>query len=440
MRLPIVQFPSVVIDNLPYFTPVFQTEEQVKHFCEYVTGLIVGDKKTVASINALFLNNNDQSALNKFLTQAAWDECELNRRRIELEVARLHRRPVSSRAGRLIIDDTLAHHTKCRIEELAYLKDHTLNRYVWAHNVVTSYYINRADQFPVDFRLYLQFRKKKWLTNLAEMAAQLRTEPTLNGYHHYLVSLLAYWVRQGIFRTKTQLAVDLVQQAVAWELPFDVVLFDGWFCRWPLISVVQEMEKDWVGGCPKDRRVLFENHWMQLQQFIPSIPAEAYRPFKVNDRLWWAFSKVMPMDCLHRQRVRIVAAYVDELKLDETPTFYAANRRDWEAKRILTTYLDRWPTETFNEDAKGCLGFEDYQLRKLRGIKRHWYLSFAAYSLLGDQGPPGRSRWAVRGRFESTGQRCRAVADESLDFLVHWIAQRIEEGCSPNAVLQTLLA
>jgi hypothetical protein len=59
MRLPIVQFSSVVIDNLLYLTPVFQTEEQVKHFCEPVTGLIIGDKKTVASINALFLNNND---------------------------------------------------------------------------------------------------------------------------------------------------------------------------------------------------------------------------------------------------------------------------------------------------------------------------------------------------------------------------------------------
>jgi len=440
MRLPIVQFPSIVIDNLPYFTPVFQTEEQVKHFCEYVTGLITGDKKTVTAINALFLNNNDQSALNKFLTQADWDECELNQRRIELEMARLQRRPVSPRAGRLIIDDTLAHHTKCRIEELAYLKDHTLNRYVWAHNVVTSYYVNRADQFPVDFRLYLQFRKKKWLASLAEMAVQLRTEPTLNGYHHYLVSLLAYGIRQRIFRTKTQLAADLVRQAVAWELPFDVVLFDGWFCRWPLISVIQEMHKDWVSGCPKDRKVLFENRWTQLQEFITCIPAEAYRPLKINDRLWWTFSKVMPMQCLRRQRVRIVAAYADELKLDKTPTFYTANRRDWEAKRILTTYLDRWPTETFNEDVKGHLGFEDYQLRKLQGVKRHWYLSFAAYSLLGDQGPPGRSRWAVRGRFESTGQRCRAVADELLASLVHWIAQQIEEGCSPNAVLQMLLA
>jgi hypothetical protein len=121
----------------------------------------------------------------------------------------------------------------------------------------------------------------------------------------------------------------------------------------------------------------------------------------------------MPMECLQRQRVRLVAAYAAELNLNKTPTFYAANQRHWEAERTLTTYLDRWPTETYprkgplsNEDAKGCLGVEDYQLRKLRGIKCHWYLSFVVYSLLGDQGPPGRSGWAVQGQFESTGQRC----------------------------------
>lgn len=440
MQLPIVQFPSVVDKNLSHFAPVFQTEEQLKHFREYVAGLIVGDKKTVAAINALFLNNNDQSALNKFLTLADWDEHELNRRRVKLEVVRLHRRPVSSRAGRLIIDDTLAHHTKCGIEELAYLKDHKLNRYVWAHNVVTSYYLNRADQFPVDFSLYLQFREKKWREMLAELVTQLQAEPTLDGYRRYLLSLLAYRRRQRELRTKTHMAADFVRQAIAWELPFDTVLFDSWYCRWPLIQVVQEAQKDWVSGCPKDRKVLFEGRWVQLQDFITTIPAEAYRPFKINGRLWWAFSKVMPMQCLQRQRVRIVAAQTDELNLKETPSFYASNRKDWESKRILTTYLDRWPTETFNQDVKGYLGFEDYQLRRLRGIKRHWYLSFVAYSLLGDQGPPGRSRWAVRGRFESTGQRCQAVANDVLGNLIHWVSQQLKEGRTPETVLQMLLA
>jgi hypothetical protein len=146
------------------------------------------------------------------------------------------------------------------------------------------------------------------------------------------------------------------------------------------------------------------------------------------------------MKNLKRQRVRIVASYEDKVKPNRLPDFYTSNRKDWEVKRILTTYLDRWPTETFNEDAKGNLGFEDYQLRQLRAIKRHWYLSFVAYSLLGDQGPPGRSRWAVRGRFQSTGQRCQAVVDELLGDLVRWIVQQLEAGLTPDKVLQSLLA
>ncbi|MFQ6014085.1 MAG: transposase [Anaerolineae bacterium] len=440
MRLPIVQFPSIVIDNLVYFAPVFATEEQVKHFCEYVTGLIAGDKATITAINALFFNKNDQSALNKFLAQAAWDERDLNHRRIQLELARLHRRPVSSQAGRLIIDDTLAHHTKCSMEGLAYLKDHALNRYVWAHNVVTSYYVNRADQFPVDFRLYLQFRGEQELATLSEAAVALATSPTLEGYHQYLVDLLSFYQRQQTFRTKTRLAADLVREAVCWGLPFDVVLFDSWFCRRPLIDAIEGEGKDWVGGCPKNRNVLFKNRWTQLQEYIRTIPAEAYRPYKIGQHVYWAFTKVLPMRYLDRRRVRIVASYRDTLDLSELPNFYNTNRKDWECKRILTTYCDRWPTDTFNEDVKGNLGFEDYQLRRLRGIRRHWYLSFVAYSLLGDQGPPGRSRWAVRGRYESTGQRCHAVVDELLGYLVHWIAQQLEAGSSPTTIMQMLLA
>jgi hypothetical protein len=440
MRLPIVQFPSIVVDNLMHFAPVFTTDEQAKHFCEYVTGLIAGDKATIAAINALFFNKNDQSALNKFLTQAVWDERELNRRRIHLELARLHRRPVSSKAGRLIIDDTLAHHTKCSMEGLAYLKDHALGRYVWAHNVVTSYYVNRTDQFPVDFRLYLQFRKKQERVTLRETAATLATSPTLEGYRQYLVDLLSFYLRQQTFRTKTQLAADLVREAVRWGLPFDVVLFDSWFCRKPLIAVIEEEGKDWVGGCPKDRNVLFQNRWMQLQEYICTIPVEAYHPYKIGGHVYWAFTKVLPMKNLDRRRVRIAASYRDTLDLSKLPNFYVTNRKNWECKRILTTYCDRWPTDTFNEDVKGKLGFEEYQLRRLRGIRRHWYLSFVAYSLLGDQGPPGRSRWAVRGQYESTGQRCQAVADELLGYLVHWIAQQLQQGGSPELTLQMLLA
>ena len=219
MRLPIVKFPSIVFDNLTYFTSVFSTEEQIKHFCEYVTGLIAGDNATVTGINALFLNKNDQSALNKFLTLSDWDEQALNDQRIQLELARLGRRQVSARAGRLILDDTLAHHTPCSIEGLAHLKDHNSGHYVWAHDVVTSYYVNRADQFPVDFRLYHQFRRKKEATRLSQAAAALAGAPTLTGYRQHLTELLDFRIRDQTFRTKTQLGAELIREAVRVGLP-----------------------------------------------------------------------------------------------------------------------------------------------------------------------------------------------------------------------------
>jgi hypothetical protein len=268
----------------------------------------------------------------------------------------------------------------------------------------------------------------------------LQSKDDLSAYRQYLTTLLSYHYRQQAYRPKATLAAELVQQAVQWQLPFSVVLFDSWFLRWTLVSVLERLQLDWVGGCPKNRNVLVKGRWCQLQDYIRTIPAEAYRPCRIGDHLFWAFTKVLAMKNLQRQKVRIVASYEDQLQLSKTPNFYATNRKDWEPKRILTTYLDRWPTETFNEDAKGNLGFEAYQLQNLQGIQRHWYLSFVAYSLLGDQGHPGRSRWAVRGQFQSTGQRCQAVVDELLGHLVRWIARQLRQGETPDNLIKTLLA
>lgn len=441
MRLPIVSYPEIVVKNLKKFVEVFQTPEQQKHFCEYVTGLIAGDKATVTAINDLYLNKNDQSSLNKFLTQAKWDEDELNRRRIQYELARMGRRPVSAQAGRLILDDTMAHHTQCSIPGLAYLFDHTVGHCVWAHNLVTSYYVNRSDQFPVDFRLYLQFKKAYETKQLEKIGQQWVQQPeSEQHWQMYISQLISYHYRQETYHPKAELGADLVQQAIQLNLPFDVVLFDSWYLRWNLIAPLTKMKKDWIGGCPKNRKVMVNGRWCQLQEYIKTIPATAYRPYRIGTHLYWAFTKVVAMNALKKKRVRIVATYEDVVDLQKLPSFYACNRKDWEPKRILTTYGDRWPTETFNEDAKGNLGFEDYQLRCWQGIKRHWYLCFMAYSLLGDQGPPGRSRWAVPGQFKSTGQRCREVADELLNHLVHWLARQLNQGNSLDELIQMLVA
>ena len=259
MRLPIVQYPQIVTENLAWFASAFQTREQQKHFCEYVTGLIAGDKATISAINNLFLNKNDQSTLNKFMTQSDWDEKKVNWYRIQYELARLHRRPVSAEAGRLILDDTMAHHTQCSMQGLAYLRDHTIGRNVWAHNVLTSYYVNRSDQFPVDFCLYSQFNRKYEERVLKSAVEQLRQEFGLEQVRSYLVKLFSYHYREQLYHPKTEMGGWLVEEAVEWGLPFSIVLFDSWFLRQRLITFIEAANKDWIGACPKDRRVLVNN-------------------------------------------------------------------------------------------------------------------------------------------------------------------------------------
>jgi len=437
--LPIVRFPEIVEQQASWFDPVFSTDEQRKHFREYVTGLIAGDDATITAMNRLFLGHNDQSALNKFVTQAEWDEADFNRRRVQLELARLQRRPVSADAGRLIIDDTLAHHTRCRMDWLAYLWDHAEGQYAWAHDVVTAYYVNRSDQFPVDVRLWFQFQAKKERSKLQQAATDLSARATLAAYRQHVADLLVFHLRQQLYQPKTVLAADLVREAVGLNVPFSVVTFDSWFLHTDLIEPIEALHKDWVGGCPKDRLVWFNNRWVQLQAYLKTIPASAYRPTQVHGHHYWAFTKVLALKSLQDRRIRIVASF-DNPDLQGEPCLVSTNRLDWERTHILFTYSDRWPTETFNEDVKGHLGFEDYQLHKLRGIRRHWYLCLAAYSLLGDQGHPGRSRHGVPVPFESTGQRCQAVVHELLGHLVDWIAQRLEEGIPATTITQTLLA
>ena len=271
----------------------------------------------------------------------------------------------------------------------------------------------------MDLRLWNQFQAKKERQQLQQAAARLRHQPTLVGQRQYLVDLLVFHLRAQLYRTKTVLAAELVTHAAQLGVPFSVVVFDGWFLHNDLIDSIEAAGKDWIGGCPKDRLVLVQGQWIQLQAYLATIPAAAYRPTQVHDQLYWTFTKVLTVKSLRSRRIRIVASF-DKPDLKGQPRLLAANRKDWERTRILFTYGDRWPTETFNEDAKGHLGFEDYQLRKLCGIRRHWYLGLVAYSLLSDQGQPGHARQGVRAPFKSTGQRCHAVANETVLWISHF--------------------
>jgi len=99
----------------------------------------------------------------------------------------------------------------------------------------------------------------------------------------------------------------------------------------------------------------------------------------VNEKTYWTFSLTVRIPSLGK--VRLVISY-ENSKLSETYVVLVTNALDWEAKRIIATYLLRWPIETFYQVGKEQLGLDEYLMRNAKAIGKHWCLVFVAYSLL----------------------------------------------------------
>ena len=81
------------------------------------------------------------------------------------------------------------------------------------------------------------------------------------------------------------------------------------------------------------------------------------------------------------ERVRVVVSY-DNPELEGEPHFYCSNKLDMKADKLLNLYAKRWKIDSFYRDAKQNLGMEDYEMRKIEGVRRHLAMVLIAHTLL----------------------------------------------------------
>lgn len=153
----IVEFPQVVQDALARYGDLFGNQCQRRHFAEYLTGLMVAERKTVLGINREFVETTDQSCLNRFLTDAEWDVEALNRRRLE----QLQEDPSThySDQGVIPIDNTLFDQDGLLIPDAGWFWDHAEEWNKIAQDyLVADYVCTSGKHYPLEFRL---FRKRE---------------------------------------------------------------------------------------------------------------------------------------------------------------------------------------------------------------------------------------------------------------------------------------
>jgi hypothetical protein len=384
----IVGFPTVVKDALAIFGDVFDTEPARHHFAEYLTGLMVAEHKTVSGINRAFAVTTDQSCLNRWLTEVAWDVKALNDRQLEW----LQGDPKTrySARGVIAIDNTLVDHTGKLIEDVGWFWDYANERYVIAHDYLISNYVcpSRA-HYPIEWR---RFKKRDACAASA-------------------------------FKDHTQLCIELIDDAIARGIPGDFT-FDSYFTSAKVLNHIESTKRAYAGDLKLNRKVVYEGREQSLQAVARQIPWQAKKPVRVGSRRYWYFSKQMRLpDVKHPVRIVLFWKERDEAEASKA---LVSNRLGWEVIRMVLVYRHRWTgTETFHRDGKQELGLGDCQVRNGEGQTRHVYLVSAAYSLLMHSLHQNRPQNWARTMLTTIGEACRAVKAETLERMIDWVVEKL---------------
>jgi hypothetical protein len=394
----IIEFPRVVQDALAQYGKLFANECQRRHFAEYLTGLMVAERKTVLGINREFAQTTDQSCLNRFLTDAAWDAQALNQRRLE----ELQKDPSTrySDQGVIAIDNTLIDRDGLLIPDAGWFWDHAEERNKIAQDYLFANYVGTSGKhYPLEFRL---FRKQE--------ICEALNEP---------------------FRNHTAMCCELIDWVCERQIPGDFA-FDSYFTNAEILNHIHEKKdksgrsRGYVGDLKSNRKLEWKGKIIKANDLAASIPAGDRKEMRQGEKRQWYFTVTVRIpDVNHKVRIVIIWRYRND---DQPCKILVTNRITWEVSRIVRVYLQRWTgTETFHRDGKQQLGLGDCQLRDVQGQTRHMYLVMLAYSLLMSQLRQGRAReWALQ-RLTTIGEACRAMLRENLRATLAWVIEQVTE-------------
>lgn len=400
--LPLVAFPEIVEYYAPHFAGVFSAEALIQ-FKRYISGLIVSENKTVEGINRLFVHESrNQSSLNRLLTASPFSLVELNQARLAMldSVPGTRFKP----KGVLSVDDTLLTHYGDQFEQIAKLYDHTEDRYVWAHNLVTLHYSDEQTDYPVLFELWRPADLTTLEQGLQTAGIKLKESKQVlksSAPAKWRQYLLGVWRRHqnqsevvALYDSKLRIAERLLQQWVklypTLKLP---VAFDRWYTQPGFCHFIDRLGLPYVGTLTDEAELVLKTGRARLDNFAQRLKQEhltaikqgqagLFRPvtirFKGEKEQYYSYCHTHRVHNFGKVRLVINHRQAD---LSDNPVFFITNRLQWQAKGITQIRRHRWPIEVYHEEGK-AEGLDQYQLREFEAIVRHIALVAVVYSLL----------------------------------------------------------
>jgi len=396
-----VRFPDTLSTITSFLAGVFRNRPQQAHFSEYLLGLVASQNKTVTGIRDFYAFSKDASSLNRFFTEAVWNEQELNRQRLVWTQSQKELR--YDPRGVIAIDNVLIDHVGKLICDVGFFWDHAEQRHKIAHDYLIGNYVTpEGKHFPLEF---FRFRKRE----VCEAAGCTFED------HNVLFRKLITWTCE-----------EKIPGAFA---------FDSYFTHAENLNHIHGYRNEhdgeprsYVGDLKFNRKLWVAGKEVKASEWAKSIANEQKKILEEkNGKKQWYFTTCVRIPNVNH-KVRVIVLWKE--KGDTEPRkILISNRTTWDVRRIVGVYRYRWTgTETFHRDGKQLLGMGDCQLRDGQGQTRHMYLVFVAYSYLMSKAKIGYPKNEVISQPVTVGEVCRSIAQEVFRDTLTWAIRQVTQG------------
>jgi len=368
-RLP--QAPSEPLPELAEFLAPFQVHfnriESRSASERYVTGLLLEHPTKNCDTLAAVVPGTSEQRLQGLLTQMAWDEQDLNRQRVQVLCAL----PTEG-DGVLVVDDTgFAKQGKHSVGVKRQYSG-TLGKVANCQITVNCTYAERTLAWPVSTRLYLP---AEWANDAPRRAR-------------------AHVPAGSRFQTKSEIALDLLDQARDWGVRFRCVVADSGYGDNPtFLDGLEARQLRYVVEIRANFRVTVSRSAVAPLQdaraMIAGLPKRQWRTIRWKEGTrGWLKARFIAIRCWrvdgHGQR------HFGWLVGQRPAT---GETGDWKyfwsnfpprarlAQMVEYTHRRHW-VEQYHEEAKGELGWDQYQGRLWHGFHRNAVLVMLSYSFL----------------------------------------------------------
>lgn len=366
---------------LGQFQPRFAKPKRSSVVERYLTGLLTEHPNKNCQTMAAVVPATNEQQLNNLLTEMQWDEEDLNRQRVKC-LSRLK----TEGDGILVIDDTGFAKKGDHSVGVAPQYSGTLGKVANCQVAVNCHYAEPTLAWPVNTRLYLP---KAWAED-PERRAQ------------------AHVPKEVTFLTKPEIGLALLDQATGWGVPHAGVTADAGYGDNPnFLNGLEGRHEHYVVGINKDFSVATGTHGpaQSAQGLLDAVPR----------RQWWTYSWREGTKGKLRARFVVLRAWrVDgdgthhigwligqksgRAATLERKYFWSNFGPRARPERLIEYAHRRYWIEQYHEEAKGLLGWDQFQGRRWDGFHRNAVLMMLSYSFLVWQEWRERQARVCRGR------------------------------------------